>query len=179
MSDLNPLEQAVVTVLAGESACTWHVGCDVEDCYGPRAKKIVPAVLKAAAAQQRPGRNRNRGSARSAGKALEKTTADYLAAELKDDRIIPRPAGAAIDRGDIANLRAHGQHVTVECKNTRDWKPGTWLKQAEKERVNDNALAGIVVAKRHGSADPGDQVVLMTMRDFVALHRGVRPEEAS
>lgn len=179
MDDLNPIEQAVVDVLTAESKCSWHIGCDVEDCYAPRAEAIVPAVLKAAAAQQRPGRSRNRGSARSAGKALEKTTADYFATELNDDRIIPRRAGAAIDRGDIANLRVHGQHVTVECKNTRDWKPGTWLRQAEKERQNDSSLAGIVVAKRHGSADPGQQVVLMTMRDFVALIRGVRPEETS
>jgi hypothetical protein len=37
-------EQAVVDVLEGGSACTWHVGCDVEDCYGPRAQAIVAAV---------------------------------------------------------------------------------------------------------------------------------------
>jgi hypothetical protein len=34
-------ERAVVDVLEGDSACTWHVGCDVEDCYGPRARAIV------------------------------------------------------------------------------------------------------------------------------------------
>lgn len=34
-------EQAVVDVLEGDSACTWHKGCDVEDCYGPRAAAIV------------------------------------------------------------------------------------------------------------------------------------------
>jgi hypothetical protein len=41
---LTEAEQAVVDVLAGDSACTWHVGCDVEDCYGPRARVIVAAV---------------------------------------------------------------------------------------------------------------------------------------
>jgi hypothetical protein len=46
-------EQAVVDVLEGDSACTWHVGCDVEDCYGPRAAAIVaklrPLLLEEAA----------------------------------------------------------------------------------------------------------------------------------
>ena len=42
--DLSDTEQAVVAVLTGESECTWHHGCDVEDCYGPRARTIVAAV---------------------------------------------------------------------------------------------------------------------------------------
>jgi hypothetical protein len=33
----------------------------------------------------------------------------------------------------------------------------------------------VVVVKRRATADPGDQVVLMTMRDLVALLTGVRP----
>lgn len=49
MPDLNPFEQAVVDVLEGDSACTWHVGCDVEDCHEPRARAIAKAVLEAAA----------------------------------------------------------------------------------------------------------------------------------
>jgi hypothetical protein len=39
-----PAEQAVIVVLEGDSACTWHLGCDVEDCYGPRAAAIVAAL---------------------------------------------------------------------------------------------------------------------------------------
>lgn len=49
MPDLNPFEQAVMDVLEGDSACTWHVGCDAEDCHEPRARAIAKAVLEAAA----------------------------------------------------------------------------------------------------------------------------------
>lgn len=44
-------EQAVIDVLTGESACTWHVGCDVEDCYGPRARAIVAELRPILAAE--------------------------------------------------------------------------------------------------------------------------------
>jgi hypothetical protein len=44
-------EQAVVDVLEGDSACTWHVGCDVEDCYGPRAAAIVAKLRPILAAE--------------------------------------------------------------------------------------------------------------------------------
>ncbi|MEU5155203.1 hypothetical protein [Glycomyces sp. NPDC021274] len=125
-----------------------------------------------------PARKRTRGSARKAGASFERVVADYMRDTI-DDRIDRRVRTGARDCGDIAGLRAHGQHVAVEVKNCRDWKPGTWLREAEKERINDNALAGIVVAKRHGSADPGEQVVLMTLADLVAIIRGVRPEETS
>jgi hypothetical protein len=42
------------------------------------------------------------------------------------------------------------------------------------ERVNDGALAGVVVAKRRGVTDPDEQIVLMTVRDLVALITGQR-----
>jgi len=125
-----------------------------------------------------PARKRSRGSARAAGARFEREIADWLAANL-DDRIDRRVKTGAKDCGDLGGIRVHGQRVTAELKNRRDWQPGTWLREAEKERVNDTALATFVVAKRHGSADPGSQVVLMTMRDFVAIIRGVRPEEGS
>lgn len=75
----------------------------------------------------------------------------------------------------VRRSRAHGKKVVAECKNVSQWSPGTWLKEAEAERINDDALAGVVIAKRHGVADPGQQVVLMTLADFAALLAGVRP----
>lgn len=119
-------------------------------------------------------RKRTRSSAKKAGASFERIVADFLR-DTVDDRIDRRVRTGARDCGDIAGLRAHGQHVAVECKNTRAWEPGSWLREAERERVNDGALAGVVVAKRHGSADPGEQVVLMTLADFAALLTGVRP----
>jgi len=50
-SELTEVEQAVVDVLSGESACTWHVGCDVEDCYEPRAAAIVAKLRPLLAAE--------------------------------------------------------------------------------------------------------------------------------
>jgi hypothetical protein len=107
---------------------------------------------------------------------METITVAYLAQHI-DDGIERRVTNGAKDRGDIAGLRAHGKRVVVEVKNRRDWTPGTWLREAEKERQNDNALAGVVVAKRHGIADPAQQIVLMTLADLVALLNGARPVE--
>lgn len=122
-------------------------------------------------------RRRTRSSAKAAGTAHEKTVADFLAAALDDDRIERRRLNGAKDRGDIAAVRVHGQRVVIEAKNRRDWRPGEWLRKAETERQNDNALVGLVVAKRHGVADPGQQIVLMTLADLVAIITGARTEE--
>jgi hypothetical protein len=122
-----------------------------------------------------PARKRTRSSAKQAGARFEREIADWLAANL-DDRIDRRVKTGAKDCGDLGGIRVHKQRVTAELKNCRDWRPGEWLREAERERVNDNALTTFVVAKRHGSADPGQQVVLMTLADLVAIIRGVRPE---
>lgn len=119
-------------------------------------------------------RKRTRGSAKRAGARMESDVVGYLAAHI-DDGIERRVTNGSRDRGDVSGLRAHGQRVVVECKNTAAWSPGTWLREAETERVNDGALAGVVVAKRHGIADPAQQVVLMTLADFAALLTGARP----
>jgi hypothetical protein len=41
---LTPAEAAVVEVLQGESECSWHIGCDAEECHEPRARAVVAAV---------------------------------------------------------------------------------------------------------------------------------------
>lgn len=101
--------------------------------------------------------------------------ADYLKAVVSEfiDR---RVKTGAKDRGDLANVRAHGQRVVVECKDSARISIGTWLAEAEVERGNDDALAGVVIFKRTGRGQPADQIVLMTMADFVAILTGRRPE---
>jgi hypothetical protein len=121
-------------------------------------------------------RKRNHSSAKAAGARFEREIADWLAVHV-DDRIDRRVKTGARDCGDLAGIRAHGQKVIAELKNTAAWNPGTWLREAEKERANDGALAGVVIAKRHGIAAPAQQVVLMTVADFAALLTGVRPAE--
>lgn len=119
---------------------------------------------------------RSRKSAKSAGGKFERLMADYLSKHV-DDRIDRRVKTGSKDRGDIAGLRHQGQKVVVECKDVTRWSPGTWFTEAEIERINDDALSGMVFAKRHGNANAGDQIVMMTARDLVALLTGRRPIE--
>jgi hypothetical protein len=106
---------------------------------------------------------------------METLTAGYLAEHVAD-HIERRVTNGAKDRGDIAGLRAMGGRVVVECKNYGGrLEASTWLNEAEVERGNDDALAGVVVAKRRGTTDPAEQFVLMSLADLVALITGERP----
>ena len=74
---------------------------------------------------------------------------------------------------------ASGPRVVVECKDRGgQLEVGPWLNEAEIERGNDDATAALVVAKRRGTTNPADQIVLLTLGDLVALLTGERPEEA-
>lgn len=117
---------------------------------------------------------RSRATARKAGSAFERLTADTLAAHI-DDRIDRRVKTGSKDRGDIGGLRHMGQRVVIECKDVSRTDLSGWVNEAEVERGNDDALAGLVVHKRRGTADPLDQYVSMTVRDLVALLTGERP----
>jgi len=111
---------------------------------------------------------------RQKGSSFERLIADYLASVV-DDRIDRRVKTGAKDKGDVAGLRAHGQRVVIEAKNTAKINLGTWAGEAEVERVNDDALAGVIAHKRHGKGQAADQWVTMTLRDFAALISGARP----
>lgn len=120
---------------------------------------------------------RSRATAKQAGAAFERLIADHLKAALNDDRIDRRTRNGAKDRGDIGGLVHMGQRIVVEVKNTARWEPGAWLTEAETERRNDDAGVAMVIAKRHGKGQPGDQVVLMTVRDLAALLTGSRSND--
>lgn len=120
---------------------------------------------------------RSRKSAKSAGARFERLVADCLQRYVSEfiDRKVRT---GARDTGDIANLRTpQGQKVVAELKDYGgEFKVGPWLKEAETERINDDAHVGLVIAKRRGFSDPLDQVVLMTVRDYIALTTETRPE---
>lgn len=116
---------------------------------------------------------RSHKSAKQAGARFERQVADYLAQHV-DDRIDRRVKTGAKDRGDIAGLRHMGGRVVVECKNTTRPNLGVWAAETEIERGNDDALAGIIVHKRHGKGSPADQWVTMTLADLTALLTGSR-----
>ena len=68
-----------------------------------------------------------------------------------------------------------GGRVVVECKDYGGrLMPGPWIGEAETERGNDDALAGIVIAKRRGTTSPGQQFVLMTVDNLIAILTGSR-----
>ena len=117
---------------------------------------------------------RNRRSAKAAGSRFERAQADYWAEMLEDDRIDRRVTNGKNDRGDIGGIRIHGQRLVIECKDCHTPSMGVWLREAETERGNDDALAGVVVSKRHGHGHPGDQLVSMTVDSLIALVRADR-----
>lgn len=109
---------------------------------------------------------------------MEREVADYLALHVSEfiDR---RVKTGALDRGDLGGVRTlHGARVVVECKDTRADNLGAHHREAEEERVNDGAVAGVLVHKRHGVGVVGEQWVTMTLADFAALLSGVRPGTA-
>lgn len=119
---------------------------------------------------------RNRRSARQAGARFERTIANYLAQQV-DDRIDRKVRTGARDTGDITGVRHMGRRITIETKDYGGrLLPAQWVSEAHTEMGNDDALAGIVVAKRRAITDPGSQWVLMTLNDLVALLTGSRPD---
>lgn len=124
-------------------------------------------------------RTRNRLSAKKAGRHMETLIANYLAKHVAD-HIEVRSRNGAKDRGDISGLRHMSRRIVVEVKDRGGQAfIGPWLAETEIERLNDDAGVGIVVAKRYNIADPGKQLVLMTMDDLICLLTGSRPDEAA
>lgn len=113
---------------------------------------------------------RSRQSAKAAGARFERQVADYLRDNL-DDRIDRKVRTGAKDTGDIANVRdSHNRRITIEAKDYGGrLLPAQWIAEAETERDNDNAHAGIVVAKRKGTTNPGHQYVLTDLDTLIAL----------
>lgn len=129
------------------------------------------------------------------GSAFERQTADYWR-DNWSPFIDRRVKTGAKDKGDLANVRVRGKdlaetpglivpamtshRVVVECKNVMRKDPTTgkpvqgynlaqWIREAQEEAVNDEALVGIVVAKRRGTDKPEDQFVIMTQGDLMKL----------
>lgn len=117
---------------------------------------------------------RSRATAKAAGTRFERLVADCLAVHI-DDRIDRRVKTGNKDRGDVGGLRTFGARVVIECKDHSRLDLSGWVDEADIERGNDDAAAGIVIHKRRGHGDPLDQYVTCTVRDLVALLTGERP----
>lgn len=124
--------------------------------------------------RRRTGRRMSRSKQK--GTAFERLIADALARHL-DDRIDRAPLRGTSDRGDIANVRSPFGKVALECKAVARMDLAGWVAEAEVERGNLDGIAGFVVHKRVRSGGALDQYVTGTLRDFLALGWGIRPEE--
>lgn len=116
-------------------------------------------------------RKRTNRSARQAGARFERLISDHLR-DTVSEFIDRRVRTGAKDRGDLANVRMHGERVVVECKNTTRPTLAQWIAEAHTQAGNDDAAVGVVVHKRHGVADPGRQWVTMTVDDLVFFLTG-------
>lgn len=118
---------------------------------------------------------RSNRSARQAGSAFESQVTRCLQEYAPNGEFIERRVtNGAKDRGDIGGVRTgSGQRMVVECKNHSRLDLAGWVTEAQFEAVNDNAVAGIVVHKRRGTADPLEQYVTMTLGDFIRIAWGV------
>ena len=111
---------------------------------------------------------------RQKGSSFERLVADFFKAHgfpFADRRV----KSGAKDKGDIGGVGTDAGRLVLECKNTSKISLGTWAAEAETERLNDEALAGVIVHKRHGKGKPGDQWVTLTLTDLVAIMTGKRP----
>lgn len=116
---------------------------------------------------------RSRTSAKQAGSQMERLVAEFLAFRLADDRIERRTKNGSNDRGDITGVKTiAGGRVVIEVKNTHRDNLPAWIREAEIERGNDDAVVGVVAHKKHGSANPADQYVSMTLETFARLLEG-------
>ena len=119
---------------------------------------------------------RSRASAKKAGTAFESQVVAYLAKHY-DDVIERRAKTGGKDRGDVSGFRFAGRRIVAEVKNVSRLNLSGWINEAEVERGNDDAAVGLVIHKRHGVGNPGDQYVSLTLRDLIALLTGERPAE--
>lgn len=120
---------------------------------------------------------RNRASAKKAGSSFERLIADYLAEKI-DDRIDRRVKTGSIDKGDIGGIRTiRGGRVVAELKDYGGQIKATeWLREATVEAANDDAVAGVVICKKRGTTNPGEQFVLMDVDALITLLTGGFPD---
>ena len=69
------------------------------------------------------------------------------------------------DQGDITGTPG----IVWECKNHNTLKLSEWLRETETERENARAKVGVLIAKRRGVADPGEQYAVVPLRVMAQL----------
>lgn len=113
---------------------------------------------------------RSRASAKQAGARFERQVSDYLRDALSIREIDRMVKVGRDDKGDVSNVRdSQGRLIAVECKNVQQQALPQWTREAQREAHNYGAHVGVVVHKRHGSGQIGEQWVTMTLDDLIKL----------
>lgn len=115
---------------------------------------------------------RNRKSAKKAGTRFERQVADYLSHALGDSEIDRQVKVGSRDIGDIRGLYLNGGRFVLECKDCSRMELPQWLREAEAEAGNADALWWAVCHKRRGVADPSEQYVTMPLSMLAAIIAG-------
>lgn len=98
------------------------------------------------------------------GTAFETLIVRYL----QDHGFIHAERRALAGTNDLGDITGCGPLV-FECKNHKTLSFSEWLTEAETERVNASADYGVVIAKRRGKGDAGEQYAVMTVAQLVEL----------
>ncbi len=101
------------------------------------------------------------------GSTWESAVRDYLKSKgIFAERM---PAGASIDRGDIAT-----PGWTIECKNAQRIDLAGWLTETLLEQAHNGTPWQALVIKRKGRASAGDGYVVMTVDQLTHI-MGILP----
>ena len=111
--------------------------------------------------------------ARQKGTAFETLIVNYLK-KKGYPHAERRAMTGAQDKGDISFDR----RFVLECKDHKTLNLSGWLKEALTESLNAGAEFPVVVAKRRGYGDPGDQYVVMDLRTFIDLYDRITTHHA-
>ena len=102
------------------------------------------------------------------GSAYERSIVEYLRAS--GFRVDRTRAGWADDRGDIHGVTdSRGLPFTFECKNHARLNLAGWISELRTEVSNAGGVAGVLVHKKRGTTDPGEQYATLPLRMLVQL----------
>jgi hypothetical protein len=102
------------------------------------------------------------------GSAYERSIVNYLRDHgYNADRT---RAGWTDDRGDVHGITdSEGRPFTFECKNHRRDNLSGWIMELKREVANAGGNVGVVVHKKVGTTDPGEQFASLPLSMLVQL----------
>lgn len=108
------------------------------------------------------------------GTRFETAVTEYLKEALCDETIERRALNGTCDRGDISGVKFCGHRMVLECKNENRMRLAEYMREAETEAANDNALYYAVIHKKRGvgistAQTIGQQYVTMPLHVLASI----------